>query len=214
MKNYLILTFFLTLIFFSNVEAKLKNYTIEITNFENHQEVMFSGDIKTPWEPKKEIKDVLNRLESNKDILVYIDKSWGGVIASFKKIIKGLKSKCSGSDCTITTYVEEYCGSACIDLLMAGDKRMMAHNAKLGFHRAWMIHPSIPIKSKKKMAKEYIDMGVEPNWMNANLDLFLVSKKTAFGVSANWLFWSDAHEANFITDWSPENFLEAYRSSH
>lgn len=210
-KSVLSLIFFLSLNFASYAK---QNYSIEYKVFPNHQEIHFSGEMKTPWESKKELNAVLDKLEKNKNTLVYITKSWGGVIATYKKMIKKLKEACDGNQCLITTYVKEYCGSACVDLLMAGDIRMMRHNAKLGFHRAWVIHPSIPIKSKKKMGNEYKAMGANPEWIDNNLDIFEVSKKTAFGVSAKWLFWRDARDAEFINEWSPTSYLEVYRADH
>lgn len=202
------------IVFSSSITFAKTNYSIELKKFEKHQEVHFSGEIKTPFENKTAIKKVLKNLERNKNILVYIDKSWGGVVASFKKIIKGIKNKCNGDSCVITTYIEKHCGSACIDLLMAGDNRLMAHNAKLGFHRTWVIHPTIPISSARIMANQYKKMGANPDWIDANMHIFDVSEVTMMGVSAQWIFWSEAKAGNFITEWSPTDFLEYYRSQN
>lgn len=208
--------FFLIILMFISTAYAKDNFSLYIVKYPRHQEIHFKGEVKTPFESKKKLYRTLEMLDTGKDTILVIKQSWGGVIASFRKALKIIQQKCSLdiNGCELTVYVEKYCASACVDLLMGGDKRYMLFNAKLGFHRAWVIHPSIPIKSAKKMGLEYIEMGVDEQWMMQNLDIFVISKKTAFGYSAKWLELKDAIEANFISGWSAPDFVHRYRMDH
>lgn len=130
------------------------NYKIKILN--NGNELEIYGGIK--FGLTNEIKKYFLQYPNIKVIHL---NSLGGRITEAKKISKFLENK------YITTYSSRGCYSACVDIFMSGEYRVINQNAQLGFHQ-----PSFPGVTQADMYQEiekqktfYRKKGVKDNFI-------------------------------------------------
>ena len=192
----------------TGVFAKLD---ISIKQFKNHQEIHFAGESQNPFKDLPYVKSKFKHLKKNKETLLYVTKSDGGFVMVFRNIEKRIRNACPEKSCKLTTYVEKQCGSACVELIQAGDERYMAYQGRLGFHRLWMITPAFTLETRKRATNKYVNAGADRSWLEENQDIF---DNPGFGDmfnSGNWVDWRGARDGNFLTGWSHPSFLDDFR---
>ncbi|WP_417687959.1 hypothetical protein [Pseudidiomarina sp.] len=107
-----------------------KNQDFDVYVSENGYELVITGEIGVT------ISDtVVAQLEQYKAIDTLVLNSHGGDLNETFRIIHALDRYRDDNGQKITTYVDEYCASACSILFISGDKRILAKGAKLGFHQ-------------------------------------------------------------------------------
>jgi len=76
------------------------------------------------------VADLMAVLEENPRVRVLRLTSAGGSLAAVQAVWPSLRER------RLTTVVPLFCASACSDLFLAGDKRLLASGAVLGFHQS------------------------------------------------------------------------------
>ncbi len=158
----------------------IPTYNISIMN--NHTELEISGGIKYGL-----TDDVNEYFQKYPNIKVLHLNSGGGRISEAKKLSNLIKDK------AIITYSSTGCASACVDIFIAGEYRLINKNANLGFHS-----PGFPGLKDRDLEfatnlqeQFYVERGVEKSFV-----------KKAFSVPHNDM-WKPSHtellEANVIT---------------
>ena len=148
------------------------DHSITVYDFANYQEVDFEGSMMFK-DGRKSLRRLNKTLTSNKDILLIIKDSGGGLTNSFKKFAGLLKKKCfQEKGCKITTLVKGRCMSSCVELSLVGTERNMCENATFGFHRMWALHPNLVVQSTSSIQKTYKKLGVDAQWLDENRQLF------------------------------------------
>lgn len=113
---------------------------IEFKNSSERQELFFYGDIVSDswskWQDEdtcpQDVMDVLNQIDENKPLDIYINSGGGSVFAGIA-IFNMLKR----SKCFKTVHVDGIAGSIASVIAMCGDKIIMPTNAYLMIHKPW-----------------------------------------------------------------------------
>lgn len=161
----------LTLSFQSNAHAQ-GNHHIEadVKQYDTHQVLNFKGQMWPNLKNNQTVNQVLDALEKGKPTTIVIERSGGGYDPLFRKLIRGIKMKCSRdvNNCVLTTISMNVCASNCTDFFLSGDVRIARHTSLFGFHRTWMIHPKLMIRTNKQMSNRYEKKGLNAEWLEQN----------------------------------------------
>lgn len=175
MKSRLLLVFaLLAFASFARAEAKFtyqsNHYTVELFDEADQQVIVFNGYIM-PLDTDKGLRDVVKQLIPGKNTTLAIGTSNGGENRVFSNFGKALQKVCPAEGCRLTTYVKSYCISACTTLYLYGRERLASAYALFGFHRTYIgaIGINITVQSKKSMANEFLQFGVDPDWVAKNI---------------------------------------------
>lgn len=110
---------------------------VSVEQRQGAQVIKFHGGLnkKTPY---KQIKAQLKKLIPQKDIVLIIQRGFGGSVREHNKLVRRLKKVCNGS-CKIITYLDGQCSSMCTTLYLSGDRRIARDDsfANLAFHRTF-----------------------------------------------------------------------------
>lgn len=108
--------------------------------------------------PYRNYRSITKKLIAQKDILLIIERGYGGSVKDHKRFAKDLRLKCKGS-CEIVTYIDGQCSSMCTTLFLHGDIRLARNHesANLAFHRTLVRigGRSIPIQSVRSMVRYF-----------------------------------------------------------
>jgi len=161
-----------------------KNRALQLFDYPDRQVINFTGEMM-PGQTTKPMHEMLSKLVPGKDIVVLIGASGGGEAKRFTGFGNALRAACPKESCKITTYVHKTCGSACVWLFMYGDERLCSSIATFGFHRKFVgaLGIEIVVQSRDDLAKRFISMGADADWMNANIDRLTANQKQGVYVS-------------------------------
>lgn len=172
-----------------------KEYRFEYRADETKQTIAFSGGIS--FSNSREIVELFrSKLVLNKDIVLNLSGNEGGVVGAYQDIHRIAKANCSGArtgekTCSITTLVDRQyaCASSCLILFMAGDSRLLAPGAAIGFHAPrWLW-----LRGNADDWKRYIEpVGVNPEWIDAFQHVFA-------SVNLVMLEYKELHGSNIAT---------------
>lgn len=195
-----------------NFSFENDDYKISYTRHPGYQEIAFSGSLM-PMKAGNGLREVKKRLVKGLDTLLIIRGSSGGYEKSFRQLGEALRNVCEvgnqQSGCTFTTMSVSNCDSACILLFMYGQERVASSGAKFGFHRKWMIHPKLTIKTAVGMANQYVRLGADPDWLNENLNIFKDDQVNCTTIAAPNLIGSGiVHQIVSNVDYA------AYKAAH
>lgn len=146
------------------------NYKVAYQEQEKFQLVEFSGDLLFALS-RPQIDLVLSQIHGQKDMVLKVGLSHGGVVSRFEWFIQALKDRCyleKGSACRLTTVFTARCASACTRFPLLSDHAVSLPSARFGFHRAWVLSSNLPIQSKAGLAESYIRQGGDRSWFEAN----------------------------------------------
>lgn len=196
----------------STAAGSSSDYRIYYRAYDKVQVVNFSGEME-PLSSEKDLVELESHLQPNKDILLSIGTSYGGYNKLYTRLINDLRGACPKGSCTIYSYSEAECASACIELYMNGDLRILGPKASFGFHQQYvglgrMI--MIKIQSKQKFANLYVGLGADPEWVQEHLDELTSDEKNATWVNSFDLYqgkFADIIDGNNSTgaNWSNVN---------
>jgi hypothetical protein len=179
---------------------------------EDFQLITFSGTI-LPTNSSNTLNKIIKKVSGEKDIVLRVGISAGGVRSRFKSVIKKIKKKCTnerGSECFITAVFVNYCGSSCTFLALWADYSIALPYSKFGFHRLWLISPNIPIESKKKNAEYYIKQGGNSSWFLENQEKISINQTIGYHFTKQEEIDSGLIDLQLN---SYDEFLKLYRSS-
>lgn len=101
----------------------------------------------------------LTTLRESKNILLVIQRGFGGSVRDHKKFVRSLREKCPQGKCKIITYLEGQCSSMCTTLFLSGDQRIARDDswANLAFHRTLIRigNRRIPIQTVNSMVRYF-----------------------------------------------------------
>ena len=105
-----------------------------LDKFPKHQEIFFKGSLVSS-DDEENIDELIQTIDKNKNILLFVDSSGGGNHEYFFRFGEGLKQKCDSdlTDCKITIYVDRYCYSSCTYLPFYADHRVISSYAWFEF---------------------------------------------------------------------------------
>lgn len=143
---------------------------VKLYDTPDQQVIFYSGEIM-PLNKATSVETVVKKLVPGKDVLLMINSSGGGEARVYNNFGRGLRKACPRESCKITTYVHNACGSACVWLYMYGDERISSSHAMFMFHRKFVgaIGIQIVVQSKDQLKKEFVDLGADPAWLDANI---------------------------------------------
>lgn len=149
------------------------DYTLQYLNREKDQVIEFYGGFgKTSFD---QAKSFLTQLEKNKNVLLKIQRGYGGDVKEHKKFIKLIRKSCPKNKCILTTHLLGQCSSMCSTLFLSGDVRIAEKDpfANLGLHRTLISIAGrrVPIQGPRSMAKyfqEFEGVNKEYIWKNRN----------------------------------------------
>ncbi len=178
------------------IKGKKPEFTI--TQYPGHQKITLEGSILTSWEDRLAVLRLLDEVVPGKNITFAL-RSRGGFVPNFTKLINGLNSLCTDkSGCVITTLIpwQGLCGSACIDLFLMGDIRVMEPLSGLGFHRMFILSPSVYRSTVKTEIRRLQKRGVSEEWLEINKHIFADSCQE----DLCWITPAEALNGNFATE--------------
>ncbi len=117
------------------------------------------------------LKQLLNQIHGEKDILLKVEKNMGGYRPHYVKLIKTIRNTCISrgrKKCTITSVFSSECFSACTLIPLLSDRSISLSNASFGFHRLWIISPGFVIQSKNSFVRYYVSKGADQKWFEHN----------------------------------------------
>lgn len=118
----------------------MKNNCIEFKNSADEQKLYFYGDIVSEswmkWTDSdtcpEDILDILNQIDENKPLNIYINSGGGSVFAGMA--IYNMLKRCK---CEKTVYIDGLAGSISSVIACAGDKIVVPSNSYIMIHNAW-----------------------------------------------------------------------------
>jgi ATP-dependent protease ClpP protease subunit len=154
------------------IAAEARDLKITVEQRDNYQEVLFYGGFNKE-SPFKDQLLALNTLKDSKDILLVIQRGFGGSVNDHKEFMRTLREKCPLGLCQIITYLEGQCSSMCTTLFLSGDRRIAREDsfANLGFHRTLIRigRRSIPIQTVNSMVRYFSKFpGVDSQYLEEN----------------------------------------------
>jgi ATP-dependent protease ClpP protease subunit len=192
-----------------NFDYKNGRYHLTYHDLPDSQVITYSGEILMQT-PQNGLSLLAQSIVPNKPIIFLISTSGGGVHSTYQKFESILRGACPKENCHITTYVYDLCASACVELSMVGDHRVVARRALFGFHRTYVgFGPfTTVIQSKKKFIAMYVGLGVDPEWMNKNVDELISDQKDCV-----WVSVVDLKNARFADEIDlDESYFNQFRS--
>lgn len=163
-----------------------KDYSLSYSSRGHQQVIGWDGWI-WPLSDKQCLASLFGRLEKNKNTFVLIGNSTGGYTRVYRKFFSRLRAACPKGNCTITTYVQHSCASACVEFFMKGDQRLVSPEARFGFHREWIgIYKfvMIAIESRRSFAELYEGLGADRDWMRDHEDELLSNQSRGYWIKA------------------------------
>lgn len=182
----------------SDVPTK-RPFSLTLEQREYFQILKFHGGFNKENPYKKHIQKI-RKLIPQKDILLIINRGYGGSVKDHKRFARDLQSKCQGS-CKIVTYLDGQCSSMCTTLFLLGDVRLARKgpSANLAFHRTLIRigTRSIPIQSVRGMVRYFSKFeGVNSNYLENNKNKLFKTK----GNALSKVYGEELTKAGFVTE--------------
>lgn len=201
-----------SLLFYFSAVPAFADYQVSYQELEKFQLVEFSGELMLAI-AHPQIDSVLAQIHGQKNLVLKVGLSHGGVVGRFEWFIQALKDRCysqKGSHCDFTTVFTARCASACTRFPLLSDHSVSFPKARFGFHRTWFLSPNLPIQSKSDLAESYVRHGGSPEWFEANREKLSRSQENFY-----WMSKKDEMESGLIDQqlksW-PE-FMDSYPST-
>lgn len=166
-----------------------KGFKIYLGVNPKNQIISLAGHLNASKSEIEEANYIFSQINPKKKIILSLSNYYGGDISAAENFVKILKKNCEANiinaerdqSCKFDTYVsnDTTCGSSCIIPFMAGEKRISCPAGYFGFHSQSLNFGLFSVlRSPEKSLKKLKEIGVDPDWVNKNSEMFTSNEAT------------------------------------